>query len=109
MDQGFESLIRRADHADPEATDKLFAILYHELHGLAERNLRRVGASLTLGTTTLLHEAYLNIAARTSPRWRTKRENHDCMPAFTIASTKTPVSASGERSRLSHCRAMMNG
>lgn len=64
MEHGFEALIRRADQADREATDKLFAILYHELHGLAERNLRRVGASLTLGTTTLLHEAYLNIAGR---------------------------------------------
>lgn len=64
MEQGFEALIRRADQADREATDKLFAILYHELHGLAERNLRRGGASLTLGTTTLLHEAYLNIAGR---------------------------------------------
>ena len=64
MEQGFEALIRRADQADREATDKLFAILYHELHGLAERNLRRDGASLTLGATTLLHEAYLNIAGR---------------------------------------------
>jgi RNA polymerase sigma factor (TIGR02999 family) len=64
VEQGFEALIRRADQADREATDKLFALLYHELHGLAERSLRRVGASLTLGTTTLLHEAYLNIAGR---------------------------------------------
>ena len=39
-------------------------MLYHELHGLAERHLRRGGAGVTLGTTTLLHEAYLNIAAR---------------------------------------------
>ena len=65
MEQGgFEALIRRADQADREATDRLFALLYHELHGLAERSLRRVGAALTLGTTTLLHEAYLNIAGR---------------------------------------------
>jgi RNA polymerase sigma factor (TIGR02999 family) len=64
VERGFEALIRRADQADREATDKLFAILYHELHGLAERNLRRVGGALTLGTTTLLHEAYLNIAGR---------------------------------------------
>ena len=39
-------------------------MLYHELHGLAESHLRRGGARLTLGTTTLLHEAYLNIAER---------------------------------------------
>ena len=64
VEPGFEALIRRAEQADREATDKLFAILYDELHQLAERSLRRVGASLTLGTTTLLHEAYLNIAGR---------------------------------------------
>ena len=64
MAEEIESLIRRADQADREATDKLFAILYKELHRLAEHNLRRAGASLTLGTTTLLHEAYLNIAGR---------------------------------------------
>ena len=64
MEQEFEALIRRADLADREAADKLFAILYSELRRLAESNLRRAGSSLTLGTTTLLHEAYLNIAGR---------------------------------------------
>jgi RNA polymerase sigma factor (TIGR02999 family) len=59
-----ETLIRRADQADPVAADELFALLYHELHRLAEASLRRAGSSLTLGTTTLLHEAYLNIAGR---------------------------------------------
>jgi RNA polymerase sigma factor (TIGR02999 family) len=59
-----ESLIRRADRADREATDKLFAVLYDELHRLAEYNLRGAGSAVTLGTTTLLHEAYLNIAGR---------------------------------------------
>lgn len=39
-------------------------MLYHELHGLAERHLHRGGAGLNLSTTTLLHEAYLNISAR---------------------------------------------
>src|SRR5438105_1664859 len=64
MPQGFREMIQRADQADGEATDKLFAMLYHELRRLAEHNLRRAGAPLTLGTTTLLHEAYLNIAGR---------------------------------------------
>jgi RNA polymerase sigma factor (TIGR02999 family) len=59
-----EVLIQRADQADREAMDKLFAVLYHELHRLAEHNLRRAGPSVSLGTTTLLHEAYLNIAGR---------------------------------------------
>jgi RNA polymerase sigma factor (TIGR02999 family) len=38
--------------------------LYAELHRLAESHLRRNGGVVTLGTTTLLHEAYLDIAGR---------------------------------------------
>ncbi|HKT61891.1 MAG TPA: ECF-type sigma factor [Gemmatimonadales bacterium] len=57
-------LIRTAQAGGREAADMLFAALYRELHGLAERELRRGGRELTLGTTTLLHEAYLNIAQR---------------------------------------------
>ena len=64
MEPDLEALIRRADQSDREATDRLFALLYQELRRLAEHNLRRVGPALTLGTTTLLHEAYLNIAGR---------------------------------------------
>jgi RNA polymerase sigma factor (TIGR02999 family) len=57
-------LIRTADTGDGAAADELFAALYQELHALAERQLRRFGPNVTLGTTTLLHEAYLNIAGR---------------------------------------------
>lgn len=64
MDSDLEALIRRADRADREAADRLFMLLYQELHRLAERSLRRAGGSLTLGATTLLHEAYLNITGR---------------------------------------------
>lgn len=65
MENDIAALIQRADRADPMAADALFSMLYVELHRLAESNLRRAGAaSLTLGPTTLLHEAYLNIAGR---------------------------------------------
>jgi RNA polymerase sigma factor (TIGR02999 family) len=64
METELQSLIRRADAADSDAGDKLFAMLYHELHRLAEHHLRRGGVGLTLGSTTLLHEAYLSIANR---------------------------------------------
>jgi RNA polymerase sigma factor (TIGR02999 family) len=59
-----DALIRRADQADGAAVDELFTLLYRELHRLAEHALRRDGGVLTLGPTTLLHEAYLNIAGR---------------------------------------------
>jgi len=57
-------LIRVAAAGDPGVASDLFAALYTELHGVAELQLRRGGGELTLGITTLLHEAYLNIAGR---------------------------------------------
>ena len=59
-------LAARAEQGDPAAKDALFAALYQELHRLAQAHLRRSGGPLTLGTTTLLHEAYLGIAERES-------------------------------------------
>lgn len=50
---------------DQPGPDELFALLYQELHRLAEIHLRQGGGDLTLGATTLLHEAYLNLADRT--------------------------------------------
>lgn len=64
MPADIESLIRRADGEDPAAVDELFSLLYAELHRLAEVALRREGGAVTLGATTLLHEAYLNISGR---------------------------------------------
>ena len=58
-------LIERADRSDPAAAHALFEMLYAELHRVAESSLRRAGSSLTLGATTLLHEAYLNMVDRT--------------------------------------------
>jgi RNA polymerase sigma factor (TIGR02999 family) len=59
-------LLSRADQADAHAAKELFALLYDELRRLAEGHLRRSGASLTLGTTTLVHDAYLSMMDRDS-------------------------------------------
>ena len=58
------SLIASAESGDRSAADALFDALYTELHGLASRQLARSSGALTLGTTTLLHEAYLNMGRR---------------------------------------------
>ena len=59
-------LVQRADRSDPQAVDQLFALLYQELHRLAERHLQRNDSALTLGATTLVHEAYLSMVGRKS-------------------------------------------
>ena len=74
IDNALDELIRRAEaqHGAGAAADELFALLYRELHGLAERQLRRGDANLTLGTTTLLHEAYLKLSAQSSARFESR-------------------------------------
>jgi RNA polymerase sigma factor (TIGR02999 family) len=64
MEAPIGELIRTARGGDGAAAEHLFASLYRELHSIAERQLKRGGGDLSLGTTTLLHEAYLTIATR---------------------------------------------
>ena len=58
------ALFESAQAGDRSAADALFATLYADLHRLAERKLARAGGCFTLGVTTLLHEAYLDISRR---------------------------------------------
>jgi len=44
------------------AKEQLFEGLYHELHRLAQRALRRDGRLLPISATTLLHESYLSVS-----------------------------------------------
>jgi RNA polymerase sigma factor (TIGR02999 family) len=72
VDAPIGQLIRTAEAGDDHAASTLFGALYRELHAIAERQLRQGGPELTLGTTTLLHEAYLNIADREGLQFATR-------------------------------------
>lgn len=52
----------------PLDAEQLFQSLYDELHRLAQRQLRR-DAAVSLSATTLLHEAYLDLAGREGARY----------------------------------------
>ncbi len=47
---------------DRNGLDRLFAIVYEELRRVAHRELSRERGDHTLGTTALVHEAYLKLA-----------------------------------------------
>jgi RNA polymerase sigma factor (TIGR02999 family) len=64
MEPSISSLMAVAESGDPTAAKNLFALLYAELHRMARRHLAHSAGNLTLGTTTLLHEAYLDLASR---------------------------------------------
>ena len=71
-DVSIGDLIRTTDGGDRGAAASLFTALYTELHTIAERQLRVRGPELSLGTTTLLHETYLNIAEREGVRFASR-------------------------------------
>lgn len=61
------SLMGAAARGDQSAAEALFAALYSQLHRMAKRELARHAASVSLSPTTLLHEAYLDMASREGP------------------------------------------
>ena len=67
MGQTISSLIGAAESGDSLAATTLFSTLYSELHQLAKRELARRGGPASLSVTTLLHEAYIDIAKRDGP------------------------------------------
>jgi len=60
------ALIEKAETGDAGAAGLLFEALYAELHRLSSQSLARHGATVTLSATTLLHEAYLDMASRSA-------------------------------------------
>jgi RNA polymerase sigma factor (TIGR02999 family) len=64
MELPLSTLSLSADHGGSQPSEALFGALYRELRGLARRELARSGPGASLGATSLLHEAYLDIARR---------------------------------------------
>jgi RNA polymerase sigma factor (TIGR02999 family) len=62
--ESITALLASADRGDRAAADAVFTLLYDELHRMAKRELSKRGGYVTLGATTLLHDAYLNLADR---------------------------------------------
>lgn len=64
MESNLSTLMDAVERGDGSAPETLFAALYDELHRMARRELARAGSPASLGVTTLLHEAYLDVARR---------------------------------------------
>jgi RNA polymerase sigma factor (TIGR02999 family) len=69
LEPTLSSLIAAAETGDGSARESLFSSLYSELHRLAKRELARRGGGVSLSVTTLLHEAYLDMAGRAETRF----------------------------------------
>jgi RNA polymerase sigma factor (TIGR02999 family) len=54
---------------DPDALDRLLPVVYEQLRGMAQRELRRERSDHTLNATALVHEAYLQLAQLDRINW----------------------------------------
>ena len=61
MDHSLTGLLHALRNGDRQAMGRAFELLYDELRALARRHRRRHGADDMLGTTALVHEAYLKL------------------------------------------------
>ncbi|MEO7454665.1 MAG: ECF-type sigma factor [Gemmatimonadaceae bacterium] len=57
---------------DREAFDRLVPLVYNELREVARRQRRHWQGDDTLGTTALIHEAYLRLAEQSAPGWSSR-------------------------------------
>lgn len=65
-------LLRNWSDGDKQAQEKLFQIVYDELHRQAARYLRHEHPGLSLQTTDLIHEAYLRLIDQQHVEWQNR-------------------------------------
>ena len=63
-------MLRRWREGDPEALGRVLPVVYEELRRLAQVRLRGERVGHTLGTTGLVHEAYLRLVDVERVEWR---------------------------------------
>src|SRR4030095_16625255 len=65
-------LLRNWSDGDKQAQEKLFQVVYNELHRQAARYLRHEQPGLSLQTTDLIHEAYLRLTSQQHVEWQNR-------------------------------------
>jgi RNA polymerase sigma-70 factor (ECF subfamily) len=65
-------LLRNWSDGDKQAQEKLFQVVYDELHRQAARYLRNEHAGFSLQTTDLIHEAYLRLINQQHVEWQNR-------------------------------------
>ena len=68
------TLLAAWNKGDPDARDRLIAIVYDELRRRADAFVRRERSGHTLQPTALVHEVYLRLAAQDRAVWRNRAQ-----------------------------------
>jgi RNA polymerase sigma factor (TIGR02999 family) len=66
----FTRLLEQVREGDQHAFDRLLAMVYDTLKGIARRQLARRGRGSALCTTELVHEAYFKLVGRGGESWQ---------------------------------------
>ncbi len=66
------SLLSSWSAGEPGAFQALMELAYDDLRAIAHRRLAAVGAGETLGTTALVHEAFLRLVDQREVRWQNR-------------------------------------
>lgn len=66
-------LLDAVGRGDRHAHDRLWALVYDELHAIAQRQMAGEADGRTLQTTALIHEAYIRLVGDGSPKWANRR------------------------------------
>ena len=61
-----------------DVADKLFSLIYNELHGMAHQQLQRRRPGETLNTTALVHEAYLKMIDHSKGTFQDRSQSQCC-------------------------------
>ena len=63
-------LLLQLRNGGPDAMERVFPLVYHELHRIAHHQLRAERPGHTLATTGLVHETYLKLVDQARVEWR---------------------------------------
>src|SRR5882762_183900 len=65
-------LLNAVEQGDPQAADKLLALVYEELRRLATSKMAREAPGQTLQPTELVHEAWLRLVGTKNPKFENR-------------------------------------
>jgi RNA polymerase sigma factor (TIGR02999 family) len=71
-DQDITRLLAELSGGNSEVVNALLPLIYSELHGMAENQLRRERRDHTLSATALVHEAYLKLVDQSRVTWQNR-------------------------------------
>jgi RNA polymerase sigma factor (TIGR02999 family) len=71
--QTITDVLLQVRQGTPEALDRLFSLVYAQLRRIAHRQLQGERPGHTLGTTGLVHEAYLKLVDQSRIDWEDRR------------------------------------